>query len=165
MRMGVYGVPGTFPTGKLADALNDADPLIKQGEAPEWSRDAVNSLYFHYKSGVMEGDIPAWHKSEFKDDIKEYMSEISSLPSEYISRFFTMFEYLTESGEIDPLFLEVERPKADPMARLKDTAEGAGETFKNTISSVKWIGIAGIVGVSLWLGYPYIKTLTRRAGR
>lgn len=159
-KLGVYGVPGTFPTGKVIDVLNGFDPLIKQGKIPGWSRDAVNSLYFHYKSGVEEGKIKPFHKED-QQKVFDYMITQSSLEEKFIKQFFTALEYMISKNKLDPIFLEIERPSSEPLSVAKASAESVKEGIGNYISTFKWVGI-GVAGLAvIYVSWPFIKKLNK----
>lgn len=163
--MGTYGLPGTFPTSQLVDELNKFDPLIKQGKRTPWSRDAVNSLYFHYKGGVESGEILSLDKGDH-EEIVSFIQKHSGLKDQWIEQFVTVLNWMGTKGMIPPIYIEVIRPAGDPIEtgtdKLKEVGKGVGDFTMKYLNTFKWLGIAAITGAGLYFGYPIYKSMTSK---
>lgn len=161
-QMGVYGLPGTFPTGLVVDMLNDMDPLIKTGEAEEWTRDQVHGLYFHYRTGVIEGGFTSYDKAEYPSDVIDWMELDSSLPRNDISAFFTVLEHMTNTKLLDPRYIEVIRPSGDPFVEFSEGAKKGFNMFGDVTTMMKWGAILGVSVVGFMTLGPIIKSFSKK---
>lgn len=161
-KLGVYYVPGTFPTDIVVEYLNHITNW-------DWSRDAVNSLYFHYKSGVESGDIEWWDYDKIKhmdtDPVLEYMTKKSAIAEKDIFNFLFMIDYLVEIQKIHPIYLEITRPESDPLTKAETAAKETAKKSLEFVDKIKWIAIAGIVlAVGIYAG-PVIYKATKKKGK
>lgn len=163
-RLGVFGIPGTFPTGVITDYIQQRDP------SQEWTRDLVNTLYFNYKEGITDNLIPYFRSEEnkpiFDPETFEvisgahrsivYLQKKTNLGYDRISRFLMGIENLVKAGQVDIQFLTIETPGLIPGLKIPKIFEG--------LKAVQGIGIVLLIGIAVYFAWPYL-TAQRRGAR
>lgn len=146
--MGIWGLPGTFPTGKVLDAIQKFDPT---GMVTQWTRDKVNDIYFWYKEGVREGHKP-WTNEE--KGIANYISEHTKYSTSDTNTFCYALKNLAMTGEIQNEYYTVDIPNTAKISNLPFVPSGS--ELKNIANTIKWVAILGVVGVGLYFTWPVL---------
>lgn len=153
--MGTFGLPGTFPTQKMVDQLN----TLNEFEDP-WNRDMVNTIYYQYKSGVQDGSID-WYNTDkypqasFAPQV-DYVDEKTNINRSLIVEFFFILEHLTNMGEINQVYIQIQRPEADPVSQIENIPGKAGEFLENYWVKFRFLVFAGLGVAGLFLLWPVI---------
>ena len=152
-RTGWAYLPGTFPTGRVLDAVQEGLPTQKD----EWSRTKINDLYYLYKSGVNEGN-PIVRPGEF--DVKQYIMNNSSYTENDVRTFLYILYELAQSGDIETKWWNI------PLQKEQGILPAVGDMAKDLdkwAGTIKWGSMALIFGGVLYLTWPYIKALRARS--
>ena len=147
-KMGIWGLPGTFPTGTVLDAIKKSDPDGVAGI--DWTRQKVNDIYFWYKEGIDKGQKP-WTMQE--RGIASYISENTNYSQSDTNSFGFAVHQLAQAGEIPVEYWSGVRPEAAPQ--IADVLPDQ-KIFLTYAKTVKWVAIAGIVGVGLYFAWPVL---------
>lgn len=146
--MGIWGIPGTFPTGIVLERIKKSDPYEM---ASKWTRDKVNDIYFWYKEGIKEGHKP-WTNEE--KQIASFISEHTSFSIGDTNLFGWSLQQLAVAGEIKNEYYTIEIPST---AQLPDIPFIPSQTqLLQYAKTIKWLAIAGIVGVVVYFTYPVL---------
>lgn len=144
--MGIGGIPGTFPTGKVKDYLND------WGSGDVWTRVLVNDLYRWYKEAVQVKGLPNYIPgSGNKLPTMEFIKANTGQKIYTIQEYLEALQTLAKSGEIDNKWLSITKPESSRiLPDFPDIAEKAAK-------SIKWVGIGVASLAALYFLGPMIK--------
>ena len=158
-KMGIFGIPGTFPTGTVLDSLKKSDPDEK---ITSWTRAKVNDLYYWYLEGIKQGHKP-WTMEDRQ--IAAFISEHTNLSLSDSNNFGFAIHQLAQAGKIDQKFWMGDSPSTAPSKIISEYLPDPSDliTYAKTI---KWVAILGIVGIGLYFTWPMLsagrKTLKKR---
>lgn len=156
-RMGIYGIPGTFPTGIVLEAVQKFDPT---GISTVWTRDKVNDVYFWYKQGIKEGHKP-WTNED--KGIANFISEHTKFSTSDTNIFGYTLKRLAIEGKIKNEFYTIDIPAS---AQFDVPFLPSQTQLTEYAKTIKWVAIFGIVGVLVYFTWPVLskgrKQLTKR---
>ena len=147
-QMGVAFVPLTFPTSTMLGLLRAADP---HEVATRWTRQKVNDMYNWYKEGISKGISP--YTSE-NTEIANYISEHTSFSANESQQFaWTLWKGVL-NGKIASKYYVAETPQTS----LIEMPIGVNKFVYTYLNTLKWVSIAGIIGVGLYFSWPLLVT-------
>jgi hypothetical protein len=152
-KMGAWGLPFTFPTGKVKSYLNDTVPEL------EWTRDLINDVYESYKKGILTQGLKPylWEDSQGTHfEIRDFIVKDTNLDEVTVASVLIAIKDLAQSGEIEGQYWNIVKQKEGPQAG------DLVEFFKKQQNMIKWGSIAALVLVGLWFGWPVIKKFRKR---
>lgn len=154
--MGVWGLPGTFPTGKVLEQIKKSDP---QGLASDWSRKKVNDAHIWYNE-AMEKGVPPWTQQTRQS--ANYISENTNISLADANMFGFAVYTLAQNGEIENLYYTGQLPENSySLPFIPDPA-----TVLKLTRTIKWVALAGAIGVGVYFAWPLLaqgrKTLKKR---
>jgi len=146
--MGIWGIPGTFPTGKVLDRILKSDP----GEiASKWTRDKVNDIYFWYKEGVKQGHKP-WSNEDRQ--IANFITEHTKFSIGDTNMFGWVVFTMARDGELENQYYTVDIPQTAKFPEIP-FLPSRSDVLKYA-NIIKWVGISGIVGVVVYFSWPLL---------
>lgn len=153
--MGIWGIPGTFPTGVVLEAIKKSDP---DERVSKWTRDKVNDVYYWYKEGIKQGHEPWTNENR---QIANFITEHTKFSLSDTNLFGWTLETLAKSGKIKNEFYTIDIPSTAKINLLPNS-----DTLEKYANSIKWVAIAGIMGVVVYFTWPILmkgrKTLKKR---
>jgi len=154
MKTGFAFLPGTFPTGIVLDAIEEALPT-----QTDWTRRKINDLYTLYKEGIKSG-LPRYEKGQ--TEILSYMRKNSNYSDTDIRVFPYILFLLVEKGDIDQKWWDIKLQSSRGIKKALTDLDPSKNIFK-TINNVKWIGIVALGGVAIYFSWPILKKLRDRS--
>jgi len=156
-KMGVYGLPGTFPTSTVLKAVLKSDP---EQLTTQWTRQKINDMYYWYMEGIKKGLEP-W--SMQNGQVASYISEHTNFSTSDSNTFGFALENLSRTGEIGVEYYTGDVPSTQPQISNILPETGSLLTYAKTI---KWVAIGGIVLVGVYFTWPVLnagrKQLSKR---
>lgn len=155
--MGVYGMPGTFPTAIVLEAVKKFDPGEK---TTEWTRSKVNDIYYWYAEGLKKGQKP-WSTED--RGIAAYISEHTTFSQSDTNTFGFTILHLSRSGDVPIKFYTGIAPSTQPQISniIPDSSQ-----LMQYAKTIKWVSVAGVVAVVVYFSWPVLvvgrKMLTKR---
>lgn len=145
-KLGVWGVPGTFPTSWIGRVLyRDAGQL--------WDRSKINRLYFWYKEGVEKNGLPPY--DEGQTEIVNWMAENSEYTENDIKIFLVVLRNEVLKEKVDLYFLNFKEPQTAPVRWAKNLDPEV--IFRRFM----WIAGLSVLGLALFYGGPMIRRITK----
>jgi len=139
--MGVWGLPGTFPTHIVRTWIISNHKHLKS----VWPRSKVNDFYYAYKKLIDRGHAP-WPEGIKSEDLNAATGYTDSL------MWFSAIKTLIDETKIEPKWLMGTGAAPDPTQIISNISEGGLKVAKN----LKWAGILVIAGVSIYFLYPWL---------
>ena len=164
-QMGVWGLPGTFPTNIMLEYIMDNFPHLWKDE---WTRQKVNDIYFAYKQGLQSGDYVPWGQGTGTQnaDLVQYLANTSGHAEKDVRLWLMGLKTKVESGEIASEFLTQNAVSTTPGQTISTAIakpfKSLGEFTEGTAKTVKWIGILAIIGIGLYFSWPVLKKIRKR---
>lgn len=151
-KLGIYGLPFSFPTGVMVEAMIELDPRNKD----VFSRKKINDLYFIYQEGIKEGLAPF---PKNKLEIKYWMVKEYDLQEHIVTAFLMALKESVDAGKIQNRYLtgkvaEGSTPSIIDKLKLPDLDKLTG--------TVKFVSIVGVVGIGLYFTWPLLLKLRKR---
>ncbi len=148
-RMGLWGIPGTFPTGLVFGEVVKSVGGIESAEFENWSRDKVNNIFYAYKKGVRDGIYEIYPNADIVDqlsaDLKLSVGDVRKV-------LFAMLT-LVKSGDINPYFLNFSKSSDNPFEEM---LPNLGNWFDKYFTSIKWVAGAVIVGGLAYISNKFV---------
>ncbi len=145
-KMGIYYIPGTFPTGTVLYALKQFDTAKV---TTEWTRQKVNDIYYWYMEGIKKGHSP-WKMDD--GGIASYISEHTNFSTSDTNSFGFVLENLSRTGKIGMEYYTGNVPTTQPQ--LSKIIES--HPFLQYAKTIKWVAIGGIVLVGVYFTWPIL---------
>lgn len=176
-RLGVYGLPGTFPTDVIQSFMWEnygpgALPWTEgffwtdAGRAFDrrWSRDKINDMYRDYVS-LVESGIAPWPQGMAKltaGMIAEGWTKADSI------LFLDALEKSVKAGTIkkDYLLEPSEGPTIETAKKIVKAPgkilEAGTDAIAKSAGAIKWVSIAALIGVTLYFSWPLLQKARRK---
>ena len=163
-KMGIAGIPGTFPTWKIQEAIQERlDPDKQNPERYWWTRTKINNLYFAYKEGVITEGLGRYEEGNTK--IGEYVQGVTGYSIGDVRIFLWTVRELALEGSINSFFWNFEKISTTPGAVIEQAFTNPFKTIEGISKQVKWIGLFAVLGIGLYFAWPYLGMARRRISR
>lgn len=156
MSMGVGGIPGTFPTGKVKDWLEEYYARF------EWTRTIVNDFFAWYKEAVQVEGLTPWIQTVKGDKTAtaQYIANKTGSDIKLVRAFLVGLSTLAKNGIIDNKWAAVSKPttQRNILEKTGDVLTKHTGTAKKVMTTVTVLGVA----VSLYYLSPIIKRVFKK---
>lgn len=151
-QLGVWGLPGTFPTEQVELAIVDfIDPPFYDRDKYFMGRDKINTIYFTYKDAILNHDFNKYG-DEKSTELVEYIIKETGYEIKDVRTVLLFIKNMAETGDIDNKFYTIETPPSGAAAIVSTPFKFLDRQAKN----IKWIAIAGMAGVGLYFTWPLL---------
>ncbi len=153
-KLGTWGLPGTFPTGKVKSHLNETTP------GWDWTRKIINDIYQSYKKAILEkGYKPyLWKDAQGTHfEVRDFIVQDTGIDEILVASVLIAIYELAQAGEIPNQYWNIVKQK-EATAGLPDIAD----LFKRYTTTLKWGSILALVSIGLWFSWPVIKKIRQR---
>lgn len=158
--MGIFGMPGTFPTQKVLEGILKSDP---DQVASRWTRTKVNDMWYWYSQGLKKGYEP-WEMQN--RGIATYISENTNFSDSDANMFGFNLWSLVKEGKISNEWHTGTVPSTQPQLSNIIPNTDSLMTYAKT---VKWVAILGVVGIGVYFAWPALmagrKQLKKRTAK
>lgn len=140
-KLGVWGIPGTFPTlwmGQAIEAISGQD----------WTRSKINRLYYWYKEAITKHGLRPFE--EGNEEIGQWIAENSEYELNDVRIFMYVLLQEVKAEKIDIYFWNFKEPSTSIVNLAKDLDP------KNIFNKFLWIAGISVAGLALWYGGPII---------
>lgn len=151
-------MPGPFTGFFSSPPISDVYNWVREFYTKvTWTKSKVEDIYYWYLNAINKGvpyfqGVPAQNKQLFA-----YMKDNTGLAFSDILGFLDAVKTLATTGKIDNKWWTGRVPKqaVEEAEKAKNMVPGVG-IFKDSLRAVKWVSIAGIVGIGLYFTWPLL---------
>lgn len=144
--LGIWGIPGSFPTGKVRDYLENNYAVTGW----TWTRRMVNDLYYWYLDALDKGK-PIFVPGK-QPEAGLYMAEKSKVEKRFVFLFLLGLRNIALKGLIpNKWYTDVIPDSAQERADF-----GIEDFIKNVKVILAWSGIILVGGTGLYVTWPLI---------
>jgi len=150
-KLGVVGIPGTFPTMYVAMALKDEIVIF------DWHLEKVQNIYDFYKDAVQSGDFTPYGFGS--TNLVEKISKQTGYEIGEVRAELAMIRALALDGDIDLFYWNQEHAESSIPGQIENTVDTYKKAVSNLGSTIKWGGIAILVVGGMYVFWPMIKKM------
>lgn len=150
-KMGIAGIPGTFPTGTILFELKKELPIF------DWTYKKVDNIYLYYKDALNSGDFEPYGPGG--TDLVEWISEKSGYGVGEVRGELAIIRSMAQTGDIDSYYWTQNKPASSITKKIESAITSTGVTFQQFGTAIKWVGIILISGGVLYVTWPMIKKI------
>lgn len=159
-KMGVWGIPGTFPTMKV---LLYIDEVYDPGQKLGFNASIVNELYKWYLKGIESG-LPYYEPPD-NTKIGLFVHEHSGYQKQLVFTFLGALYEMGSSGKINNDWWKGTGVSSGVIPSFPDVPDVIKDPLKNTVTLLKWTaGIAIGAGV-LYFTWPLLTKARKKISK
>lgn len=140
-KLGVWGIPGTFPTAYMGRAIYSTSGNL-------WERSKINRLYYWYKEAITKHGLQPFEEGNV--EIGQWIAENSEYELNDVRIFMYVLLQEVQNEKIDLYFWNFKEPSTSIVNIVKDIDP------QKIFNKFLWIAGISVAGMVLWYGGPVI---------
>lgn len=151
-KLGNAFIPFTFPTDYVLREVKKLIPYF------DWSLGKIDDIYLYYKDYVLKGgQIYDVGNTKVVDDV----SKNTGYGVGEVRIVLATIRNLAKEGKIDLEYWKISKPDTSITKSVSSQIASFTPDITGLTKNIKWIGIIALIGVGIYITYPWLKKLTK----